>query len=114
MVKRPEVTYDMILKMDETLCDIPEDLVSQIIVRIKYNGYIEKQIRRIEKFRRMENKRLPNDIDYEKIDGLRIEAGQKLNQMKPDTLGQAGRISGVSPADINVLLIYLERERRLR
>lgn len=114
MVKRPEVTYDMILKMDETLCDIPEDLVSQIIVRIKYNGYIEKQIRRIEKFRRMENKRLPNDIDYEKIDGLRIEAGQKLNQMKPDSLGQAGRISGVSPADINVLLIYLERERRLR
>ena len=83
-----------------------------MLVRIKYNGYIEKQLKRIEKFQRMEVKKLPKDIDYETIDGLRIEARQKLNQMKPESLGQAGRISGVSPADINVLLIFLERERR--
>lgn len=114
MIKRPEITYDILLEMDESLKEIPEHLISQILVRIKYSGYIEKQVKRIEKFQKMEAKKLPKDIDYEKIDGLRIEARQKLNQMKPDSLGQAGRISGVSPADVNVLLIYLERERRMR
>ena len=98
--------------MDPKLSLVPEHLASQMLVRIKYNGYIEKQLKRIEKFQRMEAKKLPKDIDYETIDGLRIEARQKLNQMKPESLGQAGRISGVSPADINVLLIFLERERR--
>lgn len=112
MVKRPEVTMDMLLGMDPKLSLVPEHLASQVLVRIKYNGYIEKQLKRIEKFQRMEAKKLPKDIDYETIDGLRIEARQKLNQMKPESLGQAGRISGVSPADINVLLIFLERERR--
>lgn len=112
MVKRPEVTMDMLLGMDPKLSLVPEHLASQVLVRIKYNGYIEKQLKRIEKFQRMEAKKLPKDIDYETIDGLRIEARQKLNQMKPESLGQAGRISSVSPADINVLLIFLERERR--
>ena len=102
----------MLLGMNPKLSLVPEHLTSQVLVRIKYNGYIEKQLKRIEKFQRMEAKKLPKDIDYETIDGLRIEARQKLNQMKPESLGQAGRISGVSPADINVLLIFLERERR--
>ena len=81
-------------------------------VQIKYDGYITKQQQRIEKFKRLENKKLSQDMDYEKIDGLRIEAQQKLNAFKPLSVGQASRISGVSPADINVLIIYLEKLRR--
>ncbi len=82
-------------------------------VQIKYAGYITKQLQQIEKFRKMENKKLPLDLDYDKLDGLRIEARQKLAQYRPLSIGQASRISGVSPADINVLLIHLERQRRL-
>jgi tRNA uridine 5-carboxymethylaminomethyl modification enzyme len=81
-------------------------------VEIKYGGYIQKQLAQIEKFKKLENRKLSSDIDYGSIKGLRIEAQQKLNDMKPLSLGQASRISGVSPADINVLLIYLEKERR--
>ena len=81
-------------------------------VQIRYQGYIEKQIRQVERFRRLENRMLPEDLDYLSIDGLRIEARQKLDQLRPVSVGQASRISGVSPADINVLLIHLERMRR--
>ena len=81
-------------------------------VQIKYEGYILKQNQQIEKFKKLEDKRLGADIDYSSIDGLRIEAQQKLNQFKPISVGQASRISGVSPADINVLLIHLEKLRR--
>ena len=81
-------------------------------VQIKYEGYIQKQQQRIEKFKRLENKKLPEGIDYDQIDGLRIEARQKLNDFRPLSVGQASRISGVSPADINVLLIYMEKMRR--
>ena len=81
-------------------------------VQIKYEGYIEKQRQQIEKFRRMENRKLPEDLDYGSIEGLRIEARQKLDKIRPLSLGQASRISGVSPADINVLLIYMEKQRR--
>ena len=83
-------------------------------VQIKYEGYIEKQKRQIEKFKKLEDKKLSDSFDYDAIDGLRIEARQKLNQFKPLSVGQASRISGVSPADINVLLIYLEKVRRGR
>ena len=81
-------------------------------VQIKYEGYIQKQQQRIEKFKRLENKKMPADINYDQIDGLRIEARQKLNDFRPLSVGQASRISGVSPADINVLLIYMEKMRR--
>ena len=81
-------------------------------VEIKYGGYIQKQLAQIEKFKRLEGKKLSSDIDYSKIDGLRIEARQKLNDHKPLSVGQASRISGVSPADINVLLIHLEKNSR--
>ena len=83
-------------------------------VEIKYGGYIQKQLTQIEKFKRLENRKLSADIDYSQIDGLRIEAQQKLNDMKPLSVGQASRISGVSPADINVLLIHLEKTNRSR
>ena len=81
-------------------------------VQIKYEGYIKKQGQQIQKFKKLEDKKLDSDFDYEKVEGLRLEARQKLNQFKPVSLGQASRISGVSPADINVLLIYLEKMRR--
>ena len=81
-------------------------------VQIKYEGYIEKQRQQIEKFKRLENRKLPADMNYDEIEGLRIEARQKLNSFRPVSVGQASRISGVSPADINVLLIYMEKMRR--
>ena len=78
---------------------------------IKYEGYIARQQKQVEQFKKLEERRLPENIDYEKIDGLRIEARQKLVKMRPSSIGQAGRISGVSPADISVLLVYLEQNR---
>ena len=83
-------------------------------MQIKYEGYIKKQLNQIDRFKKLENKGLSADMDYSLIEGLRIEAMQKLNQIKPASVGQASRISGVSPADINVLLIYLEKQRRKR
>ena len=80
----------------------------------KYEGYIDKQLKQIDQFKKLEKKKLPEDIDYSTIEGLRIEARQKLNDIKPISIGQASRISGVSPADISVLLIYLEQMRRTR
>ena len=80
----------------------------------KYEGYIDKQLKQIDQFKKLEKKKLPEDIDYSTIEGLRIEARQKLNDIKPLSIGQASRISGVSPADISVLLIYLEQMRRTR
>ena len=81
----------------------------QAFVNIKYEGYIAKQLTQIEKFRKLESQRLPGDLDYSTLDGIRLEARQKLNDFRPDSVGQASRISGVSPADINVLLIHLEK-----
>ena len=114
LMRRPEITYDKLAAVDETRPSLPRRMTAQAEVRIKYEGYIGKQLERVEKFKRMENKRIPDDIDYLSIDGLRIEARQKLDKLRPESLGQAGRISGVSPADINVLLIYLERNRRIK
>ena len=113
LMKRPEITYDKLAAVDPGRPALPLRMAAQVGVRIKYEGYIVKQLERVEKFKRMENKKIPADIDFLSIDGLRIEARQKLDQLRPESLGQAGRISGVSPADINVLLIYLERNRRM-
>jgi len=113
LLKRPELTYENIKDID---INRPEDLLKdakiQCEVMIKYEGYIEKQLRQIDQFKKLENKKLRDDIDYNDIDGLRIEARQKLNDIRPLSVGQASRISGVSPADISVLLIYLEQRRR--
>ena len=87
--------------------ELPADVVEQVNINIKYNGYIQRQLRQVEQFKKMENKRIPEDLDYNNVPSLRIEAKQKLTAMRPASIGQASRISGVSPADISVLLVYL-------
>lgn len=113
LLRRPQITYKDLEEIDdETRPALAYHAATQVEVQIKYEGYINKQLQQIERFNKLENKALSEDLDYEKIEGLRIEAMQKLNQIKPASIGQASRISGVSPADINVLLIYLEKQRR--
>ena len=114
LLRRPEITYDSLAPVDPERPELSRHQKSSMEVEIKYGGYIQKQLAQIEKFKRLEGKKLSADIDYSKIDGLRIEAQQKLNDLKPLSVGQASRISGVSPADINVLLIHLEKESRRR
>ena len=112
LLKRPEITYENLEAIDNYPDRLTGHAATQLQVQIKYAGYIDKQLSQIEKFKKLENKKLPQDIVYGEIEGLRIEARQKLDAIKPVSVGQASRISGVSPADINVLLIYLERNRR--
>ena len=116
-MKRPEVTYDLLKEIDsgrENVHLISAHARKRVEVEIKYAGYIDKQRQQIEKFRRLEGRRLPENLDYSSLDGLRIEARQKLDAIRPESIGQASRISGVSPADINVLLIHLEKMRRAK
>ena len=112
LLKRPQVSYEDLQFADPDRPRLSDHARAQLEVQIKYEGYITKQEQQILKFKKLEDKKLDPDFDYEKVDGLRIEARQKLNQFKPVSLGQASRISGVSPADINVLLIHLEKMRR--
>ena len=112
LLRRPEITYDDSAEIDDERPALSRHQKTMMEVQIKYEGYIEKQRQQIEKFKRLENKKLPADFDYDEIEGLRLEARQKLNSFKPLSIGQASRISGVSPADINVLLIYMEKLRR--
>ena len=112
LLKRPEMDYQSIAEIDPGRVKLSRHAVTQLEVQIKYKGYIVKQLQQIERFKKLENKKLSPDLDYHQIDGLRIEARQKLDQQKPMSVGQASRISGVSPADINVLLIHLEKQRR--
>ena len=108
LLKRPEITYDILAPMDKDRPELPKDVCEQVEISIKYEGYINRQLAQAQQFSKLENKKLPKDIDYTKIDGLRLEARQKLDKIRPVSLGQASRISGVSPADIAVLLIYLK------
>lgn len=112
LLKRPEITYENLREIDPDRPDIGRRIANQVEVQIKYEGYIRKQEQQVERFKKLENKRLSEDINYMDIKGIRTEAAQKLNILKPESLGQASRISGVSPADINVLLIYLEKIKR--
>lgn len=112
LLRRPEVKYDDLKLLDPERPALSSHQKTMMEVQIKYEGYIEKQLRRIEKFKKLENKKIPQDMDYDLIEGLRLEARQKLNDIRPLSIGQASRISGVSPADINVLMIYMEKERR--
>lgn len=111
LVSRPELSYSVLSEIDEGRPDFPQDLKDeieeQVNIRIKYEGYIHRQLRQVEQFKKLENKLIPDDIDYDSVKSLRIEAVQKLKELKPVSIGQASRISGVSPADISVLLIYL-------
>ena len=114
-LKRPEVTYDMLEQIGKVAGEeLSDEVKEQCVIMSKYEGYIDKQLKQIDQFKKLENRKLPEDIDYSSIEGLRIEARQKLNDIKPVSIGQASRISGVSPADISVLLIYLEQMRKTR
>lgn len=112
LLKRPELTYSSLERVDDGMPKLAQHEITQLEVQIKYEGYIGKQLAQIDKFKRLEKKQIPEGINYLEIDGLRIEARQKLDAIRPMSIGQASRISGVSPADINVLLIYLEKCRR--
>ena len=116
LMKRPEINYESLSQIDDETAKstLSSHEKTRLEVQIKYQGYIEKQLAQVEKFKRLENKKLPDNIDYEDVDGLRIEARQKLSLQRPVSIGQASRISGVSPADINVLLVYLEKQRRMK
>lgn len=107
LLKRPEITYEALKEIDSEIPDLPRSFAEQVSVSIKYEGYIAKQLQQITHYKKMEQKMIPEDIDYNQIPGLRIEARQKLSRQRPSSVGQASRISGVSPADISVLLIYL-------
>ncbi len=107
LIRRPELSYEKLSPIDEKRPELPYDVKEQVDINIKYNGYIKRQMRQVEQFRKMEKKKIPDDIDYDEIQSLRIEARQKLKQIRPASIGQASRISGVSPADISVLLVYL-------
>lgn len=109
LLKRPEITYAALEGADTERMPLPRDVCEQVEISIKYEGYINRQMAQAKQFSKLENKRLPKDIDYKKIEGLRIEAMQKLDKIRPLSLGQASRISGVSPADIAVLMIYLKQ-----
>ena len=108
LIKRSELTYENLEPIDNQRKDLPIQVQKEVGIELKYEGYIKLQKDQVEKFKKLEEKILPKDIDYEKIKGLRLEARQKLNKIKPNSVGQASRISGVSPADISVLLIYFE------
>ena len=112
LLKRPEITYLSFKEIDDNMPSLTFGEAEAIEILVKYEGYIKKQIQQIEQFKKMENKKLTNEIDYKSIRGLSMEAKQKLSDIKPESIGQASRISGVSPADISVLLVYLEQMRR--
>ncbi|MCR4430279.1 MAG: tRNA uridine-5-carboxymethylaminomethyl(34) synthesis enzyme MnmG [Tepidanaerobacteraceae bacterium] len=112
LMKRPELDYDKIKIFDAMRPELPKEVIEQVEITVSYSGYIKRQMAQIESFKKMENKKIPKDIDYDKIYGLRTEAREKLKKVMPVSLGQASRISGVNPADISILLIYIEQQKR--
>ena len=108
LIRRPELSYESLASIDRQRKELPFDVVEQVNINIKYDGYIRRQQRQVEQFKKLESKIIPDDLDYNEVKSLRIEAKQKLTEMRPSSIGQASRISGVSPADISVLLVYLE------
>ena len=114
LIKRPELDYFMVKKLDMDRPILNKYICEQVNIVSKYEGYIQKQLDQIKQFKKFESKSISRDINYDKIKGLRIEAMQKLGKIKPESIGQASRISGVSPADMSVLMIYLEQQKRLR
>ena len=112
LLKRPEITYEDLSKMNKGFPALPEEVVEQVEVQVKYQGYIKKQMEQVERFQRLESKKIPDWINYEELKGLSTEAKQKLRKLRPFSVGQASRISGVSPADISVLMVSMEQKRR--
>ena len=109
LLKRPELSYDILEPIDENRPELPADVTEQVNIELKYQGYIKRQMSQVEQFKKLENKKIPETIDYTQVNSLRKEAVQKLQDIRPESVGQASRISGVSPADISVLLVYLEK-----
>ncbi len=109
LIRRPELNYDLLYELDPERPKLPDDVREQVNINIKYDGYIKRQIKQVESFKKLENKKLEKDFDYDAVSGLRIEARQKLKLYQPVSIGQASRISGVSPADLSVLLVYMEQ-----
>lgn len=112
LIRRPELNYEILGEIDENRPQLDTDVIEQVNINIKYEGYISREQKQVEHFKKLENKLIPADIDFDDISGLRIEAKQKLKNYSPRSIGQASRISGVSPADITVLLVYMEQHRR--
>ena len=111
-MRRPQLDYDMTAPFDPGRPELSHQVRAEVEIELKYAGYIEKQMRQIKEFRRLESRKLPEGIDYSSIQGLRLEARQKLEKIRPENLGQASRISGVSPADAAALMIYLENNKK--
>ncbi|MCI9079226.1 MAG: tRNA uridine-5-carboxymethylaminomethyl(34) synthesis enzyme MnmG [Lachnospiraceae bacterium] len=109
LIKRPELSYEKLGPVDKDRPELPDDVKEQVNIAVKYEGYIERQLRQVEQFKKLESKKIPENINYDEVYSLRLEAIQKLKEFKPASVGQASRISGVSPADISVLLVYLEK-----
>ncbi|MBQ5474638.1 MAG: tRNA uridine-5-carboxymethylaminomethyl(34) synthesis enzyme MnmG [Lachnospiraceae bacterium] len=114
LVRRPELNYQILADIDPTRPELPADVQEQVDINIKYEGYIDRQIKQIADFKKLEDKKIPEQIDYDDVSSLRLEAQQKLKALRPINIGQASRISGVSPADISVLLVYLEQGKYLK
>ncbi len=112
LICRPELNYELLAELDKERPILPAEVVEQVLINIKYEGYIERQMRQVEQFKKTEKRLIPADIDYDDVSSLRLEARQKLKMFRPISIGQASRISGVSPADVSVLLIYLEQLKR--
>ncbi len=112
LIKRPELSYEKLREIDGDRPDLPEDVREEVNIKLKYEGYILRQLRQVEQFHKLERKKIPADLDYGEITSLRLEAIQKLTEIRPESVGQAARISGVSPSDISVLLVYLEQRKR--
>ena len=111
IIKRPEITYDMLAPIDTERPDLSDEVREQVNIQIKYEGYIARQMKQVEAFKKLEAKKIPENIDYDDVMGLRLEATQKFKAVRPVNIGQASRISGVSPADVNMLLVYLNSRR---
>lgn len=109
LIKRPELNYDVLKEIDTGRPELPEEICNEVNIVLKYEGYIARQQKQVEQFHKLEKKKIPANIDYDKVGSLRLEAIQKLKEIKPESIGQASRISGVSPSDISVLLVYLEQ-----
>ena len=111
IIKRPEITYDMLAPIDKDRPELSDEVREQVNIQIKYEGYIARQMKQVEAFKKLEAKKIPENIDYDEVMGLRIEARQKFKAVRPVNIGQASRISGVSPADVNMLLVYMNGYR---
>ena len=113
LIRRPELDYRSLSPLDPDRPDLPFDVQEEVNIEIKYEGYIIRQEKQVEQFRRMEEKKIPEDLDYDQVPSLRNEARQKLKNVRPSSIGQASRVMGVNPADVSVLMVYLKGRNRL-